>query len=83
MARSAKRKARRIELLNKGSQLLEYFMRHAGPGGDTHHASRSRLGLQLRSGANVIDVHVSRLRSELEHGRSRRCCIRSAGRVPA
>jgi two-component system OmpR family response regulator len=67
LARSATRAGRRIELLNKEYQLLEYFMRHAG-----HVVTRTMLleaawDYSFDPGTNVIDVHVSRLRAKIEH----------------
>lgn len=68
LARSAKRGARRIELLNKEFQLLEYFMRHAGQVVTRTMLLEAAWDYSFDPGTNVIDVHVSRLRGKLEHG---------------
>ena len=68
LARAAKRGARRIELLNKEFQLLEYFMRHAGQVVTRTMLLEAAWDYSFDPGTNVIDVHVSRLRGKLEHG---------------
>jgi len=68
LGRAAKRGARRIELLNKEFQLLEYFMRHAGQVVTRTMLLEAAWDYSPDPGTNVIDVHVSRLRGKLEHG---------------
>ncbi|QMW24530.1 winged helix-turn-helix domain-containing protein [Sandaracinobacteroides saxicola] len=66
LARTARRGARRIELLNKEYQLLEYLMRHQG-----HVVTRTMMleavwDYNFDPGTNVIDVHISRLRAKID-----------------
>jgi len=66
LGRSARRGSRPITLLNKEFQLLEYLMRHAG-----QIVSRTMLleaiwSYDFNPGTNVIDVHISRLRSKID-----------------
>lgn len=64
--RTASRQGRRIQLLNKEFQLLDYLMRHAG-----HVVTRTMLteavwSYDFNPGTNVIDVHISRLRAKID-----------------
>jgi two-component system, OmpR family, response regulator len=66
LARTARRGARRIDLLNKEFQLLEYMLRHAG-----HVVTRTMMleavwDYSFDPGTNVIDVHISRLRAKID-----------------
>lgn len=66
LSRTAMRNGRKIELLNKEFQMLEYLMRHAG-----HVVTRTMLleaiwDYNFDPGTNVIDVHVSRLRAKID-----------------
>lgn len=67
LGRSATRGSRRIELLNKEFQLLEYLMRHAGQVVTRTMLLEAAWDYSFNPGTNVIDVHVSRLRSKIEH----------------
>ncbi len=67
LARVATRGGRRIELLNKEYQLLEYFMRHAGQVVTRTMLLEAAWDYSFDPGTNVIDVHISRLRAKLEH----------------
>jgi two-component system OmpR family response regulator len=67
LGRSAIRGSRRIELLNKEFQLLEYLMRHAGQVVTRTMLLESAWDFSFNPGTNVIDVHISRLRSKLEY----------------
>lgn len=66
LARSAKRGSRTIELLNKEFQLLEYLMRHAGQVVTRTMMTEAIWDYSFNPGTNVIDVHVSRLRSKID-----------------
>lgn len=66
LSRTAFRGERRIELLPKEYQLLEYMMRHPG-----HVLTRNMLleavwDYSFNPGTNVIDVHISRLRAKID-----------------
>ncbi len=67
LGRSARRGVRRIELLNKEYQLLEYFMRHAGQVVTRTMLLEAAWDYSFDPGSNVVDVHISRLRAKLEH----------------
>lgn len=67
LGRFATRGARRIELLNKEFQLLEYLMRHAGQVVTRTMLLEAAWDYSFNPGTNVIDVHVSRLRAKIEH----------------
>lgn len=66
LGRSAKRGNRTIELLNKEFQLLEYLMRHAGQVVTRTMMTEAIWDYSFNPGTNVIDVHVSRLRSKID-----------------
>ena len=66
VARTVRRAGKPIELKPKEFALLEYLMRHAG-----HVVTRTMLlenvwDYHFDPQTNVIDVHVSRLRSKIE-----------------
>lgn len=67
LGRFATRGGRRIELLNKEYQLLEYLMRHAGQVVTRTMLLEAAWDYSFNPGTNVIDVHVSRLRAKIEH----------------
>ncbi|ODT84954.1 response regulator transcription factor [Phenylobacterium sp. SCN 70-31] len=67
LGRFATRGTRRIELLNKEFQLLEYLMRHAGQVVTRTMLLEAAWDYSFNPGTNVIDVHVSRLRAKIEH----------------
>jgi two-component system OmpR family response regulator len=83
LTRSAQRAGRTIALQPKEFKLLEYLMRHAG-----HVVTRTMLlekvwGYHFDPQTNVIDVHVSRLRSKIDKGFDRPLLhtVRGAGYV--
>jgi len=66
LSRTASRSGRRIELLNKEFQLLEYFLRHAGQVITRTMLIEAIWDYSFNPGTNVIDVHISRLRSKID-----------------
>lgn len=66
LGRTAKRGGRRIELLKKEFQLLEYLMRHAGQVVTRTMLLEAAWDYSFDPGTNVVDVHISRLRAKLE-----------------
>ncbi len=48
LSRKVQRGSRAIVLQPREFKLLEYLMRHAGPGRHAHHVARERLGVSLR-----------------------------------
>ncbi|EPR33094.1 two component transcriptional regulator, winged helix family [Alkalidesulfovibrio alkalitolerans DSM 16529] len=74
VSRAVSRGGREIALTAKEYDLLEYLMRHAGQivtramlSTDVWKASRRATPLD-----NVIDVHITRLRKKVDHGRGKR-----------
>lgn len=74
VSRAVSRGGREIALTAKEYDLLEYLMRHAGQivtramlSTDVWKASRRATPLD-----NVIDVHITRLRKKVDHGRAKR-----------
>lgn len=74
VSRAVARGGREIALTAKEYDLLEYLMRHAGQivtramlSTDVWKASRRATPLD-----NVIDVHITRLRKKVDHGRGKR-----------
>lgn len=68
MTRMASRGDRQIELLPKEYQLLEYLMRHAGQVVTRTMLLEAVWDYSFNPGTNVIDVHISRLRSKIDTG---------------
>lgn len=66
LARTAARHGRRIELLTKEYQLLEYMMRHAGQVVTRTMMMEAIWDYNFNPGTNVVDVHVSRLRAKID-----------------
>lgn len=66
LGRFAKRGGRRIDLLNKEFQLLNYLMRHAGQVVTRTMLLEAVWDYGFDPGTNVIDVHVSRLRAKID-----------------
>jgi two-component system OmpR family response regulator len=66
LSRTGSRNGRQIELLNKEFQLLEYLMRHAGQVVTRTMMTEAIWDYSFNPGTNVIDVHVSRLRSKID-----------------
>lgn len=66
LTRVATRGGRRIDLLTKEFQLLEYLMRHAGQVVTRAMLLEAIWDYSFIPGTNVIDVHISRLRSKID-----------------
>jgi two-component system, OmpR family, response regulator len=66
LARAASRGGRRIELLTKEYQLLDYLMRHAGQVVTRTMMMEAIWDYDFNPGTNVVDVHVSRLRAKID-----------------
>ena len=66
LTRTAERGGRRIELLTKEYQLLEYMMRHAGQVVTRTMLLEAVWDYSFNPGTNVIDVHISRLRAKID-----------------
>jgi two-component system OmpR family response regulator len=66
LGRTAMRKGRRIELLNKEYQLLDYLTRHAGQVVTRTMLIEAIWDYNFDPGTNVVDVHVSRLRAKID-----------------
>lgn len=66
LTRTATRGERRIELLTKEYQLLEYLMRHAGQVVTRTMLLEAVWDYGFNPGTNVIDVHISRLRAKID-----------------
>ena len=66
LARVASRNGRRIELLTKEFQLLEYLMRHAGQVVTRTMMMEAIWDYSFNPGTNVIDVHIGRLRAKVD-----------------
>lgn len=66
LTRVAWRHARRIDLLTKEFQLLEYLMRHAGQVVTRAMLLEAVWNYSFIPGTNVIDVHISRLRAKID-----------------
>ncbi|GGE17962.1 DNA-binding response regulator [Polymorphobacter glacialis] len=66
LARTASRRGRRIELLTKEYQLLEYLMRHAGQVVTRTMMMEAIWDYAFNPGTNVIDVHIGRLRAKID-----------------
>ena len=80
IARKVRARARPIDLQPREFQLLEYLMRHAGPVVTRTMLLEKVWDYHFDPQTNVIDVHVSRLRSKIDKGfDSGRCCRPCAG----
>ena len=66
LTRIASRAGRRIDLLTKEFQLLEYLMRHAGQVVTRAMLLEAIWDYSFNPGTNVIDVHISRLRAKID-----------------
>lgn len=66
LRRTAHRNGRTIELLNKEFQMLDYLMRHAGQVVTRTMVTEAVWDYNFNPGTNVIDVHISRLRSKID-----------------
>ena len=68
MTRSVRHKDRPIELQQKEFQLLEFLMRHAGQIVTREMLLKGVWGYQFDPRTNIIETHVSRLRSRIDSG---------------
>ena len=68
LAREVTRGGRRIELQPREFRLLEYLMRHAGQVVSRTMLLENVWDYHFDPQTNVIDVHISRLRSKLDRG---------------
>jgi two-component system, OmpR family, response regulator len=66
LARTASRTSRKIDLMTKEFQLLEYMMRHAGQVVTRTMLIEAVWDYNFDPGTNVIDVHISRLRAKID-----------------
>lgn len=66
LGRFATRKDRRIELLTKEFQLLEYLLRHPNQVVTRTMLIEAVWDYNFDPGTNVIDVHISRLRAKID-----------------
>lgn len=66
LAQTVTRGERRIDLLPKEYQLLQYLMRHAGQVVTRTMLLEAIWDYSFNPGTNVIDVHVSRLRAKVD-----------------
>jgi two-component system OmpR family response regulator len=68
LARSVKRAGRPLELQPREFRLLEYLMRHAGQVVTRTMLLENVWDYHFDPQTNVIDVHISRLRSKIDKG---------------
>lgn len=66
LTRTAQRGERKIDLLPKEYQLLEYLLRHAGQVVTRTMLLEAIWDYSFNPGTNVIDVHISRLRAKID-----------------
>jgi two-component system OmpR family response regulator len=71
IARSVRREGREIDLQPREFQLLEFLMRHAGQSVTRTMLLEKVWEYHFDPQTNVIDVHVSRLRSKIDKGYAR------------
>jgi len=81
--RSAKRCGRLIELVPQEFRLLEYLMRHAGRVVTRTMMLENVWDLHFDPGTNIVENHISRLRSKLEDNSDPRLIstVRGAGYI--
>ena len=68
LARTAKRENKEIVLQNREFKLLEYMMRHAGQVVTRTMLLEQVWDYHFDPQTNVIDVHISRLRTKIDRG---------------
>ena len=68
IARAVRRQGKEIDLQPREFQLLEYLMRHAGQSVTRTMLLEKVWDYHFDPQTNVIDVHVSRLRSKIDKG---------------
>jgi two-component system OmpR family response regulator len=83
ITRAAYRATRPIELLPQEFRLLEYLMRHAGRVVTRTMLLENVWDLHFDPGTNIVESHVSRLRSKLDDNRDARLIstVRGAGYI--
>lgn len=81
IARTVRREGREIDLQPREFQLLEFLMRHAGQSVTRTMLLEKVWEYHFDPQTNVIDVHVSRLRSKIDKGfdRAMLLTVRGAG----
>ncbi len=81
IGRSVRRDGKLIDLQPREFQLLEFMMRHAGQSVTRTMLLEKVWNYHFDPQTNVIDVHVSRLRSKLDKGfdRPMLTTVRGAG----
>lgn len=88
LARTVTRAGRRVDLQPREFQLLEFLLRHSGQVVTRTMLLEGVWGYHFDPQTNVIDVHVSRLRSKIDSGfdapllhtvRGAGYCLRAAG----
>ncbi len=70
LKRTVTRAGQRIELQPREFQLLEYLMRHAGRVVTRTMLLESVWDFHFDPRTNIVETHVSRLRSKVDRGRS-------------
>ena len=70
-----------IVLQPREFRLLEYLMKHAGQVVTRTMLLENVWDYHFDPQTNVIDVHISRLRSKIDKGFASHCCTRSAVRA--
>jgi two-component system, OmpR family, response regulator len=83
VSRTICRAGRAIELLPQEYRLLEYMMRHAGRVVTRTMLLENVWDLHFDPGTNIVESHVSRLRSKLDDTGEARliCTVRGAGYI--
>jgi two-component system, OmpR family, response regulator len=81
ISRTVRRADRTIDLLPQEFRLLEYLMRHAGRVVTRIMLLENVWDLNFDPGTNIVESHVSRLRSKLDDSGEARliCTVRGAG----
>ena len=81
IARTVHRQGKEIDLQPREFQLLEFMMRHAGQSVTRTMLLEKVWEYHFDPQTNVIDVHISRLRSKIDKGFDKQllCTIRGAG----
>lgn len=80
LQRRAVRAGRPLSLLPREYRLLEVLARHSGQTVSRAQLLRSVCGLSFDPGTNVLEVHVSRLRAQLDRGFARPMLMTDKGR---
>ena len=78
LRREVRRGGKPIDLQPREFQLLEFLLRHAGQVVTRTMLLEGVWDYHFDPQTNVIDVHISRLRSKIDRGFDRPCCTRCA-----